>query len=102
MPVMTILWLVISRPDNVGDKGNIAEVECYDLAMRSIPFIVLVLIALIPLPAAAQTSAQVTTATPTSTVTPQTAPDPAADALAQRAIDIIGGPDWQKARYLSF
>jgi hypothetical protein len=29
--------LVISRADNVDDKENIAEVECYDLAMRSIP-----------------------------------------------------------------
>jgi hypothetical protein len=99
---MTILWLVISRADNVDAKGNIAEVECYDLAMRSIPVTVLVLIALISLPALAQTSAQVTTTTPASTVTPQTSPDPAADALAQRAIDIIGGPEWQRARYLSF
>ena len=84
------------------DKGNIAEVECYDLEMRSIPVTVLVLITLISIPAAAQAPAQVTTTTQKSTVTPQTAPDPAADALAQRAIDIMGGPEWQKARYLSF
>lgn len=89
----------------MGGKGNIAEVECYDLAMRPTPvtaLIALVLMALNSLPAAAQTPAQVTMAPPVSTVTPQTAPDPAADALAQRVSDMMGGPEWQKARYVAF
>lgn len=53
--------------------------------------------------AIAQTPAQVTVQKPPSAVVADAnAADPAADELARRAIDILGGPEWQKARYVSF
>jgi len=53
--------------------------------------------------AMAQTPAQVTMQKPPSmVVTDAHAADPAADALARRTIDMLAGPEWQKARYFSF
>jgi hypothetical protein len=92
--------LVISRPDNVEDKGNIAKIGCYDLSMRSLLMIAL---SLITFSAFAQSSAQVTIGTPPGpALEPVTPPDPVADDLARRTIDILGGPAWEKARFLSF
>ena len=66
--------------------------------MRSLFAVVVVLLAF-PLPA--QTSPQVVIAPP-SAAAPITPPDPAADALAKRAIQAQGGAAWEKARFLSF
>lgn len=52
---------------------------------------------------AAQTQAPITIAQPPSVPpVPPTGPDPVADELARRAIDILAGPAWEKARFFSF
>lgn len=71
--------------------------------MRSFLITVLSLLALIAFQASAQVPAQVTVAPPpSSTVVPPNGPDPAADTLARHAIDTMAGPEWAKARYVSF
>ncbi|MEA2237627.1 MAG: hypothetical protein QOC81_2351 [Thermoanaerobaculia bacterium] len=68
--------------------------------MRSL---LMISLSLMTLTALAQTPVQVTVAPPPSApLTPVTGPDPVADELARRSIDILGGPAWEKARYLSF
>lgn len=53
--------------------------------------------------ASAQTEAQTTTAQPPAQVlVPPIGPDPAADGLARRALDIQAGPAWDRARFFSF
>lgn len=68
--------------------------------MRSL---LMISLSLITFAALAQAPAQVTIAPPPSApLPPVTGPDPVADELARRSIDILGGPAWEKARYLSF
>jgi hypothetical protein len=53
--------------------------------------------------ASAQTPAQITVAQPPSApLVPPIGPDPVADELARRTIDIQAGPAWEKARFFSF
>ncbi|MDP9361275.1 MAG: hypothetical protein M3P29_07485 [Acidobacteriota bacterium] len=60
-------------------------------------------LSLVTFAASAQTPAQITTAQPPSAPAIQpTGPDPVADELARRAIDIMAGPAWEKARFFSF
>jgi hypothetical protein len=74
---------------------------CYDLAMRSF---LMISLSLMTFAALAQTPVQVTVAPPPPPPpsTPVTGPDPVADEIARRSIDILGGPAWEKARYVSF
>ena len=67
-------------------------------SLRSLFAVVVVLLAF---PILAQTSPQVVIAPPPAAA-PITPPDPAADALAKRAIQAQGGAAWEKARFLSF
>jgi hypothetical protein len=61
------------------------------------------LLVLLPFSVVAQTPAQITVQPPiTAPPVDKGAPDPAADELARRVIDIQGGPSWEKARYFSF
>jgi hypothetical protein len=52
----------------------------------------------------AQSSPQVQAGQPPSAsmAAPVAAPDPVADELARRSIEILGGPAWEKARFFSF
>jgi hypothetical protein len=61
------------------------------------------LLILLPVVVAAQAPAQVTIAKPpASAIVDPGGPDPVADALAHRAIEVLAGPAWEKARYFSF
>src|SRR5205809_744633 len=68
--------------------------------MRSLLMIVLFLVTFA---AFAQSTAQVTVGTPPGApLEPVTPPDPMADELARRTIEIQGGPAWEKAHFFSF
>src|SRR3954469_24828813 len=86
--------------------------NCFSVAtMTSLRSFAASLLLLLPLSAAAQAPAQITVAQPPGTpvapppgtrVPPPPPPDPVADELARRVIDIQGGQSWEKARFISF
>lgn len=74
---------------------------CGDVMTRTSLFATFLI--LLPLAASAQAPAQVTIAKPPTAVgVDPGGPDPVADELARRTIEIQAGPAWEKARFFSF